>query len=872
MFNLEKSIKEWLKSFRKHKYFNDGAIHEMELHLRDHMDDLVSEGQSEQKAFEEAIIEFGEIPKMAQEEFYIIRTKTTIMSIIRTTLLKNYFKTSFRSLLKHPLNSFINIFGLSVAIGICLVVYAFVERDLSIDQFHKNKNSVYLVTFFTDQNGNLEQYGTTPTPLGKMLKEDFSQIKKICRVKDNNVVLKYENKVFHEKVRYVDPEFLQMFTFPLKWGLSNSLADMNSIVLSEIMSIKYFGEENPLGESILMKFDGNRSKTFTVTGVAEAIPKSHAIEFDFLIKIENLKISNPEYDFSDWRGFVDATLIQVDAPSDVEMIENEMGEYITLQNKVQKNKTISSFSFEPLATLHAKSRHIKNDISFGMREEGWIFLSILAVFILALACFNYINIAIVSASKRLKEIGIRKVIGANKKLIIIQFLIENIFITFFTLILGIILSINVFIPWFNDLFGESFELSLIDKNLWVFLISILLFTGIASGLYPALYISKFEVIKIFKGSVQFGKKNMLTKVLLCGQLILACITISSGIYLTQNNIYQASRSWGYNPSQVVYAEVPDLASYNQLNESMDQNPNILSKSGSNHHLGMSISTSVVHLPNDQYDVNQLSVDANYFETMGFQLLEGRVFKDNYGSDKRNIVINNTLAKKTGLKEPIGQIFKIDSIRYEVIGVVKDFHLRDFDTKVLPTIFNVAHKEDYKYLSMKVRKGSEKETVDKLQSEWSVLFPESPFLGGHQEDIFNSYFDYLDSGAQFMRAFGFIGILLATLGLYGLVTLNVSGRIREFSIRKVLGAKLKNIALSIINQYLVLVVIAICTGAPLSYLFVQGILDTFFEYHMPMNYAGVVIASIILILVLLITLYTLIQKVSKSNPVEGLKIE
>lgn len=208
------------------------------------------------------------------------------------------------------------MFGLAVAIGVCLIVYSFMEFDYTIDDFHENKNEVYLTTFNVDRDGTDRQLGLSPTPLGAMLEKDFTHIKKVCRVEDFGAVVKYEDKVFNENVRYADPEFLEMFTFPLKWGQASSLTDMNSIIFSEEMSIKYFGNENPVGKNILLKF-GDRRKTFTISGVAEPFPLAHAIDFNFLVNFENLHTTHPDYDLNNWRGFVNATLIQVERPEDL---------------------------------------------------------------------------------------------------------------------------------------------------------------------------------------------------------------------------------------------------------------------------------------------------------------------------------------------------------------------------------------------------------------------------------------------------------------------------------------------------------------------------------------------------------------------------
>lgn len=872
MFNLEKSIKQWLKLFAKHRAFDHGSMREMELHLRDHIDDLISDGHSEHQAFDLAVEEFGEVPSMADEEFLNIKRKTTIMSFLHTRLLNNYFKTSIRSLIKNPLTSFINVFGLAVAIGICMVAYTFFAWDSSIDRFHEFKDEVYVATYFLDRDGVKEQYGLTPTPLGAMLKEDFSNIKKVCRVQNSPVVLKYGEKVFHETAKYVDKEFLEMFTFPLKWGVANSLQDMNSIILSENISIKYFGEENPIGQDIIMIFGPDNNKTFKVTGVAEQFPKAHIIDFDFLINFENFRVSKPNYDLNDWSEFVNATLIQVENPSDLQAVKQGMGKYKALQNKVQKDWAIDSFAFEKLADLHLRSGNIRNGISFDGNKEGRTGMPIIAIFMLALACFNYINIAIVSAAKRLKEIGLRKVIGANRGQVIFQFLAENIFITTFALVLGVILGVSVFLPWFIDLSGWDLELNMMDANFWFFLLGLLLFTGVASGIYPAFYISRFDVIKIFKGSVQFGKKNLMTKVFLGAQLVLACLGITGAIVITQNNSFQAKRAWGYNQKETLYVKVPNQSSFDKLNSAMNQDPNVLSTSGSSHHLGEQVASTVLHRLDMQREVQRLSVGASYFETMGLELKAGRTFKANYESDKQALIVNELLVKEMGLENPVGEIMKIDSVRFEIIGVAKDFHTNDFFNKVKPTILKIVEPQYYRYLSMKVRSGTQKETYDNLKSQWAALFPEIPFQGGHQEDVWGTYFETIGSAERFNKALAYIAVLLASLGLYGLVTLNVSGRIREFSIRKTLGAGIGHIATIIFKQYIVLSIIALVIAAPISYVFIEAYLDMLFYYPMPMDYSGVAISMVLLIVVLLTVISTQIRKVSKSNPVDGLKVE
>ncbi|MDW3210678.1 MAG: FtsX-like permease family protein [Reichenbachiella sp.] len=787
-------------------------------------------------------------------------------------MFKNYFKTSMRSMMRSPLSSFINVFGLSVAIGICLIVYAFIDQDISVDQFHKNKHEVHVVTAFSNEDGELLQYGQTPLPLAQMLEKDFPQIDQVCRIEDLGIVLKYGDKVFHERVRMVDPTFLEMFTFPMQWGDTRSLKDPNSIILSDEMSVKYFGDLNPVGKDLLMKFEDEYIKSFTISGVAAPFPKSHAIDFDFLVNFENIRQAETAYDPANWNRSINATLISIRNPSNIDVISDGMDAYKLLQNESNPNRPIESFALVSIANLHAASNDIINGISYGMRKEGWVILSIMAGFILLLACMNYINIGIVSAAKRLKEIGVRKVIGANRGLVIIQFLAENVLLTFFALLFGLFLAYSTFIPWFNGLFGRGLELVLMDIDLWIFLFGMLLLTGLASGIYPALYISKFQVVGIFRGSVRLGKKNPLTKIFLTFQLILAFIAISGGVWFTQNNAYQSTRSWGYEPSEALYVDVPDQSAFDQLYASMSQNPNVLSISGSSQHLGHGMPKVTLDLPDRKYEVGQFAVDAYYFETMGLDILEGRAFKPNLESDKRAIVVNEQFVHNLALQQPIGEIVKMDSSRFEIVGVVKDFHNWDFDTKIQPMIFKVAATKDFRYLSMKVRSGKQSDVYQGLREEWMGHFPNTPFQGGYQEGVFSGYFDYLDSSAEFMRALAIVAIILASLGLYGLITLNVSGRVREFSIRKVLGASVQSVATMITKQYVLLFVLSMLIGAPAGYFLIETLFDTVFAYHMPMNYSGLIISACFLVSVLLSTIFTQVRKISRSNPVDGLKVE
>lgn len=785
----------------------------------------------------------------------------------------NYFKTSFRAHTRHPLTTFINVFGLSVAIGICLLVYTFMAYDQQIDQFHENKDNLYLATLNASRDGVTQQFGLSPRPLAEALRQDLPQVNNVCRIDEGNVVLKYSDNVFHERVRYADASFLKMFTFPLKWGVAQSLEDLNSIILSEDMSEKYFGEENPVGQTMTMIFNDSTKKEFMVTGVAATFPKERDLDFGLLINYDNLRTADVTFDAHSWSRFLRATWVQIDNESDLKVVNDQLQKYQKIQQAALPEWGSSSFVLEPLTTLHERSSGIRDAIVQDTNVEGRIGMPIIAIFMIVLACFNYINIAIVSAAKRLKEIGVRKVIGANRFRVITQFLTENIFVTLFALVIGVALCYFIFLPWFVQFSGWPLELKLLNRGIWIFLLSLVAFTGVVSGIYPAFYISQFEAVKIFKGSLQFGRKNPLTRIFLGAQIVLACMTITAGVVLSQNNHFQYNRSWGYNQKDALYVNVPHRQAYDRMHAAMTNRPDIVDFAGSADHIGKTASAVMLHTKtNQQYEAELFAVDGNYLQVMGLELLKGVALRADSESDKRAVLVNEWLVKELGLKNPLGEYLTIDSIRYEVTGVVKDFHSRDFFSKVRPAVFKMARREDYRFLTMRLREDAGDEAIQALQNHWAASYPEIPFQGGYQQDVWTNYFRSVDRSQEFTTIIAIVAVLLASLGLYGLVTLNVSGRVKEFSIRKTLGAGVPNIASVIIRQYFLLTMASLILGIPASYLFTKAYLNMLFAYPMPMGYSGSLIGVAILLIVLLLVVSTQIRKVLRLNPVEGLKLD
>ena len=559
-------------------------------------------------------------------------------------------------------------------------------------------------------------------------------------------------------------------------------------------------------------------------------------------------IFDPKYKSDDWSALINGTLVWVDDPADMKPIVAGMEKYRHLQSAAEIDWDIESFTWEQLATLRSRSAAIRGDISYDDTSEGRLTLPIIALFMLLLACFNYVNIAIVSAARRLKEIGIRKVVGATRRKVVFQFLLENIFVTAIALVLGIALAATLFLPWFMDISDFPLSFEFFDINIWAFIGSLLFLTALLSGIYPALYISNFAVVKIFKGTLRFGKKNPLTKVFLSAQIVLACVCVVFGVIFVQNINYQNSRSWGYSPDGLLFAELPSKShAYEKLEAVLRQNPAVIDIVGSTHHLGRSSDTKVIRMPDRSYSVNHFAVDAEYFETLELEMISGRTFDAGLETDASKIVVNELMVENLGLGDnPLGQRIKFDEATFEIVGVVNNFHSNNFYYEVLPTLFTMAKEGTFRYLTMRVTAGSEDQVFSELTDQWSNLFPESPFLGGHQTDVWGTFWEEVGTMGRFARTIAFIAVLLASMGLYGLVRINVLGRLKEFSIKKVLGANVQDFVGSIFKQYILLTSIALIIGLPLGYLCTKFLLELLYAYPMPIGYSGLVLATIILV--------------------------
>ena len=794
-------------------------------------------------------------------------------------MLKSYFKLALRHLVKNRLASVINIAGLSIAIACAIVVFLFLDWQYSHEAFHENKESIYLLNKVMNREGHEEIWGTTPAPLGPALQADYPQVMAAVRILGEEVIAKYEDNVFEEDIQFVDKEFLDIFTFPLKFGdKATALQDKNNIVMSEPFAKKYFGNENPVGKQLTLIFEsGSQEKykeSFFVSGVAKEFPDNASLGFTILIPMEK-KLELGVNDLNDWSKSVNATFIQLTAPEHMEGIQFD--NYIQLQNATDPDFPIKTFMPVPLTEMSNMAHRVQYSISGGSHPAGRVALTVIVACLLGLACFNYMNIAIVSATRRLKEIGLRKVVGGLRIQLIKQFIGENMILCLISMILGIGLAEFMLVPGFNEYIGREYFSIKIDflsnLGLWLFLLGLLLLTGVGAGAYPAMYISSFQPVNIFREKLRLGGRNRFTKTLLAIQFLFSFITVSAGIVFMQNGEYQKNRDWGYNQEQTIAVPVDGNTTYLLFHDEIAQNPNILGTAGTRHHVGRATPLVAFEYVGQKYQTRLFDVGYDYLQTLGLRLWEGRFFERERATDiKEAIVINETFARKMQWDAPLQKQIVYDSTVYTVVGVVEDFHYYSFFDSIEPVMIRLTEADHFNYLAVKIKAGSVAQTADYLESTWKKLNPETPYAGFYQDEVLAFFFREIKGITQLTSFTAIIALLISCMGLFGLISLNITKRMKEFSIRKVLGASLLHVTKLVNKDFIVLMMIAIGIAAPLSFYLLNMMLSSVFQYHIDLGITPFLLTAVCLLLTASLTVSSLIYKVARMNPVTGLRDE
>ena len=789
-------------------------------------------------------------------------------------MLKNYFTLAYRSLIKNKIASVINIAGLAVAVGCSIVAYSFISGELLGEMLHEHADEIFQVQTIRNVDDETEISGQTPEAMGPQLAQDLPQVKHVVRIQEARLSIMHGGHEFHDHVRFVDPAYLEMFTIPLAQGSANILDDPDALVLSQDAVVKYFGDQNPIGQSLTFKVSEEVLKSFTVKAVAERFPISSVSNFSILTTYtNNIALLSPNASISDkenWEKDIWATFLQLSNSSDGKQIEPLLASYVGTKNaSMTGDITVQSFRLDNLKNLVYSANEVRNSISSGYPRAAMILLGTIALFLFTLSCFNYINITLGASNARVKEIGIRKVIGSEKRQIVLQFLTENLVICSLALLVGIGLAVFLLLPGFSAISGSNMRLEL-DRRIdfWWFLLAVLAGTAIISGSYPAFFIASFKPVAIFTGKFKSRGPNRFMKTLLTGQFVLAFVTMIMCIGSMMNMSYLKNLDWGYDNQDTLVLRL-DANSYDIMHDAASQLSQVSHLTGARNHLGSWNGDKVMFTSvGQEEEAVKFEVGEGYFDVVRPRLLAGT-----FPTLSSHILVNENLASRLGSDNPIGETILLGEAEYQVSGIAEDFHFSDFSDLIEPAFWKLGNPADFSYLVMRFQSGTEDEVVNALATVWNASFPDQQGMNYYfQDESFHSFFMEGQGINQIFVFTAILALLLSCAGLFGLASQHTASKLKEMSIRKILGATVMQIAQLGNRQFMILLLIASLIATPISYLLLGAMLDSFIEYRMNLGPAPFLVAIGLTLLVALGTISSQVYRLISVNPAELLKNE
>lgn len=790
-------------------------------------------------------------------------------------MLKSYFIIAFRHLYKNKINAFVNIFSLGLAVATMLVAYLNYKYENEFDRFHKNYGQIYKI------NGvrliNQQEQGVSPSlmPIANLLKENYPEIKRAVRVEVKPILFKVNDNYFHESVLYADNEFLEMFSFPLKWGEKESFKKKNTIYLTEGVSEKLFGDRNPVGKNLEIKL--NQKKYFLqVAGVFQKIPRNSSMIMHTLVNFDTY-LSHYQIKSTDWSLWTDGSFIQVGNPSALVRLEKELQKFVAIQNQNNKNLQLERFYLEPLANIHRSEHDLyRSGFDGGLADSAIYGIISSAVMILLLACFNFVNTSIAMAGNRLKEIGIRKTVGGTRRQLMWQFLTEHYLLLFIAICIGLCLS-ELLIPAYNSLFPFlDIELNYAkDISVWFFLFFLWLGMGLLAGMYPAMYLSAFNSIEVLKGKARYGGVNLFSKSLLVVQMSITVYLLVCSFSFYQNSVYQEKLDKGYAYRKILVVPVKDSLKLEVFSNLARQHPKVSSVSQAYTPLGRQLKDYSLKYQNKNYPIGLLEIGDDYLKTMGIQLLEGEDLRKLREDERYNrVLVNRQFVKELGWKQAVGQNFVIREQTVKVAGIVNDFHETTVmkGEKIRPVVLRLGKPTGFRYVMVRAEAQQLAEVNAYLKENWSKIFTELPYEGYFQEEAFRivGFINGIIVTVNFY--FTFVGILISLLSLYTLFSLTILKKIKEIGIRKIFGAQLRDIAWLVGKGYLQLMAIASVLGVISSYFVMELLLGLIYDYRLPISTLMLSLPVVFLFVTAVVTVGYKLWLTCHINPVEVLRNE
>lgn len=811
-----------------------------------------------------------------------------------STMLKHYLKTAWRNLRRNRIFSFINVIGLATGLSICLLIVLYVKDELSYDNYYKNAGRIYRLDADLFFNGTGFNSANSPEPLAITLKREYPQVEEIVRLKyQGNILVKKDNQnIRDDHAVFADSTIFKVFTLPMIAGNpATALNDPNDIVIDESTAKKYFGTINVIGKTLFI----DNTAYYKVTGVIKDMPAQSSMHFSFIRPRNqhgadaNFWLSNNIYSFILLRPDVSQTQMQ-------KHVDATVSKYVGMQIHDIFNKSLDEmekqgmhfiYHLMPLKDIHLYSSRADEIEAPGNIQYVYIF-SVIAAFILLIACVNFINLSTARSASRAKEVGVRKVAGSTRRDLITQFLTESLLVSFISMIIAIMIA-AVLLPFFNQLTQKNMHIGILFSS-WMLpvVIVLILLVGCLAGSYPAFYLSSFEPVKVLKGKIAKGFKNSwLRSTLVVFQFCISVILIIGTIVIYYQLHYIQNKKIGYNRDQVLVLH----NTYYLGNQTKTFRNELMKIPGvENASMTGSLPTEAVGSKNSWFKdatldptkgiiINNYYTDKNYIPTLGISLAEGRNFSDNFPSDSSAVIINETAAKMFGFAKPLNERLyyptgddstdKLHAVAYHIVGVVKDFNFSTMHENIGPLI--IQYQEVHDEIAVRIDTKSAKSIISSMQARWKNLAPEQPFNYTFMDADFDKMYHSEQQTGRLFIAFAALAILIACLGLYGLVSYAAEQRMKEIGVRKVLGASIGSIVSLLSKDFARLIFISMVIAFPIAYWSMHKWLQSF-AYRISLGWWIFLTAGIIAVVIAFATISYQAIKAARMNPVKSLKTE
>jgi putative ABC transport system permease protein len=798
-------------------------------------------------------------------------------------MFKNYFKTAWRNLWRNKIFSIIKILGLSIGLTVCMLIFLYTKDEVSYDRFHENKAQIFRIMQTWKMGDQPEQeLGITNAVMGEAFEKEIPEVKQFVRINGISITVKQKNDVFTENPLFVDDNFFTVFTFPLLEGnKKTALIDPHSVVLSENLAKKYFGTTDVIGKVMQLKFD-DKFENFIVTAVAKNSPQNSSMNVDMLLPFKYYETYNKN---TDWIGGSLNTFLFLSPQADIKTVEHKMQVLFDKNTKdkiaeAQKEQGIHmkiTLSLQPLTDVHLDSGDFDNGLVNGSSTVYSYILTCIAIFILIIACINFINLAVAQSLKRSKEIGIRKVVGSTRKQLVKQFLTESFLVSLIAFVIAIVLTVLV-LPLFNELANKKLSLSyLSDGYLYAGYFLLLMLTSFIAGFYPSLVLSAFQPIKVLYNKQKLLGKNYLTRGLIVLQFSLAIFLIIGTIVINSQLSFLLHTNLGYDSKNLVRIDLPFSKTSDKLpalfKNELNGKPGIVSIAARNG--GRNISG--VKANGKQLIIEYNKIDDNYLPEFKIPIIAGRNFSPSYPSDSmHSAIVNESFVKEAGwkLNEAIGKTFaytEADSLPITIVGVIKDYHFTSLKEKISPEIFRMDSNYNYGQIWVKINPNNTPKTLALLQNTFKKLLPWYPYSYQFMNDINAKNYDTETKWKQIISIASGLFIFISCMGLLGLIMLSIEQRTKEIGVRKVLGAAVSRIVVLLSKEFIILILIAFLVAVPIGYYFANKWLQDF-AYRINISWWMFALSGVLIIALALITMSFQAIRAAISNPVKSLRTE